>query len=304
MKLKLTRRQFGQIALVSSTAAVVGTFVTKTLAQQPSTLILGARTGNNKNSYGSTDLNSNTTDDGDETETITIVPSSRQTIVVESFDINSQQINTEITTSPILEADEQLSGLVFLKDGRLIVAATNFNDRKKNAQNPRLISLSEPPVSIVSSGLKKNEFIYQLLSLNDGSLAALVGKNNGKGPFKIATINPDTGVITDRSTLPEQKRVTAITQCPDGIFYGIATEKTGETYLFQVGQEQSKLIKFGGAAWNNGFNGLVCSGSNQLFGLSGLRYESPLYLHLIDKNTGEIQRIEKGFDVAAIAAKS
>jgi hypothetical protein len=305
MKLKLTRRQFGQVVLVSTTAAAVGTFVSKTFAQQSSTLILGARPGDISNSNTSSPaVNLGTTDKSDETKTKDMVPSSLQTIVVESFDVSRQKVNTELTTSPILQAGEQLSGLVFLKDGRLVVAATNFNGSKKNAQNVRLISLREPPTIIAISGLKNNEAIYQLLTLNDGSLAALVGKNNGNGSFRIATINPDTGTITDRNTLPAQKRVTAIAQCPDGIFYGITTEKTGETSLFQVGQEQSKILKFNGSSWNNGFSALVCSSSNQLFALGGLRYESPFYLHLIDKNNGEIQRIEMGFDVATIAAKS
>lgn len=304
MKLKLTRRQFGQVVLVTTTAAAVGTFVSKTFAQQPSTLILGARPGESSNSDTSTALDSNTTDNTDETQTAGMIPSSLQTIVVESFDVSTQQVNIELTTSPILETGEQLSGFVALKDGRLIVATVNFNASKKNGQNVRLISLREPPASINVSGLKNNEAVYQLLALNDGSLAALVGKNNGKGPFRIATINPDTGIMTDRSALPTQKRVTAIAQCPDGIFYGIATEKTGETNLFQVGQEQSKILQFKGSSWNNGFSGLVCSGSNQLFALGGLRYESPFYLHIINKDNGEIQRIEMGFDVAAITVKS
>lgn len=300
MNLKLTRRQFGQLAALATVATATGLFSNKILAQQSSTVILGARPGDISDPDTSTDPNSDTTDLTDGSATADIVFSTLQTIVVESFDVGSQDIKTVLTTSPILETSEQLSGFVSLKDGRLVVAATNIDPDKKKKQSVRLIFLSESK-SVAVSGLKNNEALRSLLRLKDGTLVGLVGKINGTPPSRIVTINPDTGEVTDRDKIPEQKRVTAITQCPDQTFYGIATEKTGETSVFQIGQEQSTKLIFNGEAWNNGFIGLVCAASNQLYGLGALRHkEYPLYLHTIDPKTGEIKRIEKGFNVSAI----
>ncbi len=300
MKLKLTRRQFGQLAVLATAATATGLFSNKILAQQSSTVILGARPGNISDPDTSTDPNSDTTDLTDGSATADIVPSTLQTIVVESFDVGSLDIKTVLTTSPILETSEQLSGFVSLKDGRLVVAATSIDPDKKKKQSVRLIFLSESK-SVAVSGLKNNEALRSLVRLKDGTLVGLVGKINGTPPSRIVTINPDTGEVIDRDKIPEQKRVTAITQCPDGTFYGIATEKTGETSVFQIGQEQSTKLIFNGEAWNNGFIGLVCAASNQLYGLGALRHkEYPLYLHTIDPKTGEIKRIEKGFNVSAI----
>lgn len=299
MKLKLTRRQFGQLA-VAGTAAAVLVFANKTVAQQPpNSKILGARVGSISDDDTDTNLESNTTDLADGSATADIVPSSLQTIVVESFDVGTQEVTTVLTTAPILQVGEQLSGFVSLKDGRLVVAATNINTKKKKDQDVRLIFLKESQ-SVPVSGLKNNEAVQSLVLLKDGSVAALVGKKNGKPPSRIVTIDVNTGKITDRDKIPEQKRVTAIAQCPDQIFYGIETEPTGETNLFQVGKEQSKKLKFKDLPWNNGFNGLVCTSSNQLIALGGRRYEYPRFLHFLNKDNGEIQRIEKAFDVDAI----
>ena len=141
--------------------------------------------------------------------------------------------------------------------------------------------------SVPLSGLKNNEVLYSLVRLKDGSVAGLVGKTNGKPPSRIVTIDANTGRITDRDKIPEQKRVTAIAQCPDETFYGITTERAGETYLFQVGQEQSIKLSFNGVPWNNGFSGLVCTSSNQLIALGGRRYEFPKRLHILNKVNGK-----------------
>ncbi|BAY75310.1 hypothetical protein NIES25_17530 [Nostoc linckia NIES-25] len=295
MELKLTRRRFGQLALASTTVAAVGVVLDKTLAQSNiSTLILGIRSGiaNNNNP---TNIDSNTTDLGDASQTND--PSALQPIIVESFNVSTQEIKAVLTTPPILETCEQLSGFVSI-NGKLIAAASNICARKKKDKKVRLIDLNSlETVSI--SGLKNKENVYQLLRLTDGSLAGLVIKEKGRGSSRIVTIDLNTGQITDRSKIPEQKRVTAVAECPDGSFYGIDTDKVGEISLFQIGQEQSKKLKSQGQALNNGCDGLVCTSSNELFALVGFRYESPQHVDKINKDNGEMETI-KGFNVAKI----
>jgi hypothetical protein len=288
------------LAAIATTAAATGLFSNKIFAQESNTVILGVRSGNisDSNVSISVDPTSDTTDLTD--EKATIVPFALQTIVVESFDVRTQEIKTVLTTPPILEADEQLSGFVSLKDGRLVVAANSINPNKKNKQSVRLIFLSQSPKSVAVSGIKNNEALRSLLRLKDGSFAGLVSKINGTPPSRIVTINPDTGDVTDRDKVSDQKRVSVIAQCADGTFYGIATERTGGNSIFQIGQEQSTKLSFRSQPWSSGFIGFVCA-ANQLYALGALTHqEFPLYLHTIDPKTGEMIRIEKGFNVSAI----
>lgn len=300
MKLKLTRRQFGQLALASTTAAAVGLVYSKSLAQSNTgKVILGIKPGISDNDID-TNLDSNTTDLVNTSQT-TIDPSILQPIIVESCNVSTHEIKTVLTTAPILETCERLSGFALI-NGQLIAAASYICTKKKKDKKVRLINLNSLE-TVDISGLKNNEDVYQLLRLKDGSLAALVGKEKGKGFSKIVTIDFKTGQITDRSKIPEQKRVTAVAECSDGSFYGINTNKIGETSLSEIGQEESKKLKSQGKTLNNGCDGLVCTSSNELFALVAFRYESPKYLHRINKDNGEMERI-KGFNVAKITLAS
>jgi hypothetical protein len=304
MKLKLTRRQFGQLAVAGTAAATVGFFANKTVGQQPpNSKILGARVGSISDDDTDTNLESNTTDLADGSATADIVPSSLETIVVESFDVGTQEVTTVLTTAPTLEAGEQISGFAALSGGILVVATTILN--AKNKGNTYLITLGASgasPTRRLVTGLKKQETLLSLFTRKDGSLGGVVGKINGTPPMSIVSINPQTAAITGEDKLSGNLRVNTVAECPDATLYGIVTNNKGETSLVQIdkGKDQTTPLRFEGQLWNNGFNSLVCSSSNELFALGARRYEAPLFLHSINKNTGVITRI-RDFNVAKIA---
>ncbi|MBW4500560.1 MAG: hypothetical protein KME57_13610 [Scytonema hyalinum WJT4-NPBG1] len=304
MKLKLTRRQFGQLAVASTAAATVGFFANKTVGQQPpNSKILGARVGSISDDDTDTNLNSETTDLADGSATADIVPSSLQTIVVESFEVGTPEVRPVLTTAPTLEAGEQISGFAALSGGILVVATTILN--AKNKGNTYLITLGASgasPTRQVVTGLKKQETLLSLFTRKDGSLGGVVGKINGTPPMSIVSINPQTAAITGEDKLSGNLRVNTVAECPDATLYGIVTNNKGETSLVQIdkGKDQTTPLRFEGQLWNNGFNSLVCSSSNELFALGARRYEAPLFLHSINKNTGVITRI-RDFNVAKIA---
>lgn len=297
MKVKLTRRQFAQLALASTTTVAAGVIFSKALAQDSNTgtLILGIKTGISNNN-ANTNLDSNTTDIDDESQ----APDQAilQPLIVQSLNVTTQEVKTVLTTAPILETCERLSGFASI-NGKLIAAASYICTSKKKDKKVRLIDLNSlETVNIL--GLKNNEDVYQLIRLTDGSLAALVGKQKGKGFSRIVTIDLYTGQITDRSKIPEQKRVIAIAECPDGTFYGIDTNKLGETSLSKISQQQSKKLKYKNQIFNNGCDGLICTSSNELFALVAFRYEYPKHIDKINQDSGETERI-RSFDVAKIA---
>ncbi|MDZ8188984.1 MAG: hypothetical protein RMX96_29540 [Nostoc sp. ChiSLP02] len=296
MKLKLTRRQFAQLALASTTVAAMGVVFGKTLAQESDadTLILGINVGV-KNNNASTGMDSDIIELGEPTQNTD--PSTLQPIVVQSFNVSTKEIKNVLTTAPILETCERLSGFASI-NGKLIAAASYTCTRKKKDRKVRLIDLNTLE-SVNISGLKRREDVYQLVRLKDSSLAALVGKDKGKGSSKLATIDLNTGQITDRSKIPQQMQVIAVAESPDGSLYGIDTDSVGEISFSEIGEKRSTKLKTQGKILNNGCDGLVYTSSNELFALVSFRYESPKHVDKINQETGEIEPI-KGFDVAKI----
>lgn len=302
MNLKITRRQFAQVAIATTATTALGVVANKTSAQiipSPITVIIGVRTGSISGSNNSGTPEIDSTDLTDEI-TGTTAASTTQSIVVESLNVLSLLLTPILTSIPVLDAGEQISGFAALKDGTFVVAATNF--AKKADQPTRLIILrvGASPKIVNVSGLKKQEAVLDLLTRKDGSLAGLVGKKNGTPPVSLVRINPETGDITEDNKLPANLRVSTVAECPDGNLYAIGLERKGETSLVQIDQGQTIPLRFNDQPWNSGFSGLVCSASNQLYALGARRYESPKYLHSINKNTGVITRIPIGFDVAKI----
>lgn len=311
MNLKLTRRQFGQAAIATTATAALGAIINKTSAQTPSpaTVILGVSPGSITSNNGSATSQVESTDDTNNTRltTGTKAASSTRTIVVQSFNVGSGSVTTILTTTPILESAEQISGFAALKDGTFAVAATSLDTSQKAAQLTRLIILSQsaPPKSLTVSGLQKQEALVNLLNRKDGSLAGVVATTNGTSPVSIVTINPQTGEITVQRNLPENLRVNTLAECQDGNLYAIAVDRTGETSIVQIDNKgQTIPLRFNDQPWNSGFSGLVCSASNELFALGARRYESPKYIHSINKNTGVMTRIPIGFDVAKITMRA
>ena len=299
MNMKLTRRQFSQLALASSAAIAVGTFATKTVAQTPPQVVLGIRPGSITGTDDSLTPEIDSTDQTDATATADQVASTVRTIVVESLAVASLEVKTQLTTPPILEFGDQLSGFAALSDGRMVAAVTSVDASRKADQPTRLIFLSASPTTQTVSGLKSNETLLSLQGLKDGSLIGIVGNKNSTPPFKLVSINPVIGQITDQRTLSENQRISNITECPNGNLYAIAVDQKGETNLVQIEPGQTTPLRYNNQPWNSGFSDLVCSPSNQLFALGAGRYEPSKYLHTIDQNTGVITRL-KGFNVARI----
>ncbi|MBP5973876.1 hypothetical protein HW132_14295 [Brasilonema sp. CT11] len=294
MNLKLTRRQFGQAAIATTVVATVGTFVNKTLAQTSSSDILGLVPGSTTTDELATP-EIETTENIEQTISKVIPLSTSQPLVIRS--LNRGLI---LTSPPILEFGEQITGFAILKDGTQVVATTSITDNRAD-QPTRLLVLGTSPKTVTISGLKKQETIIDLFTRKNGSLGALVGKRNGTPPMSIVSINSQTGQITDEDKLSANVRVTTVAECPDGNIYGINVDRQGTTSLLQINSKnQTTPLTFNAQPWNSGFSGLVCSSSNELFALGARKYESPKYLHTINKSTGVITRI-KDFDVARIA---
>lgn len=208
--------------------------------------------------------------------------------------------------TPLVESNETLSGFTSLTDGTLVVAATPVSIGRKQATPTRITFLGTPVKTLTISGLKQNEQLGSLLGTNDGRLIGLVGKKNGTPPITLVDINLQTGEVSSISKIkfPNNERVSNLAQSPDGKLYTSLVGLKGDTTLVQLDSNQKSPIKLAqlklnGQAWNNGLQSLVCSATGQLLGFGAMRYETPNAVYSIDKNSGNMTRLQD-FDAAQI----
>ncbi|WP_375510332.1 hypothetical protein [uncultured Nostoc sp.] len=221
-------------------------------------------------------------------------------------DASSSNDTVANQVTPLVETNETLSGFTSLSDGTLVVAATPVSTGRKEATSTRITFLSTPIRTLIISGLKQNQQLGSLLGTNDGRLIGLVGKKNGTPPITLVDINVQTGEISFISKIkfPKDERVSNLAQCPDGKLYTSLVGLNGDTTLVQLDSNQKSPIrlaqlKLNGQVWNNGLQSLVCSGTGQLLAFGALRYETPNGVYSIDKNSGNMTRLQD-FDAAQI----
>ncbi|BBD67156.1 hypothetical protein NIES4072_55510 [Nostoc commune NIES-4072] len=214
------------------------------------------------------------------------------------------QASNQVT--PLVETNETLSGFTSLSDGTLVVAATPVTIGSKQATPTRITFLSTPVKTLIISGLRQDQQLGSLLGTNDGRLIGLVGKKNGTPPITLVDIDVQTGEIStiSRVRFPSDERASNLAQCPDGKLYTSLVGLNGDTTLVQLDSNQKSPIrlaqlKLNGRAWNNGLQSLVCSGAGQLLAFGAQRYETPNAVYSIDKNSGNMTRLQD-FDAAQI----
>jgi hypothetical protein len=310
MNYKLSRRRFGQLAIAGTVASGISYLANKASAQTSSVNIniIGVSSGpiisdeTASPEVNTTELDS-TAPDNLSTASIPIG------LVVQSLNTgrnNLQTLPISGLTKALLETNEAITGFTSLKDGTLVVAITPVSARKKEATPTRITLLSTPIKTLLISGLKKNEQLGSVLGTNDGRLIGLVGKKNGTPPIKLVAIDLQTGEISliDKFKLPQNERVSNLAECPDGKLYTVLLGTDGDTTLVQLDPERKKPVilaqlKINGEAWNNGLESLLCSATGQLIAFGAMRYTSPNASYIVDRESGNMTRIQN-FDATKI----
>jgi hypothetical protein len=306
MNYKVSRRRFGQLVLAGTVVSGLSYLTNKALAETPSLNIVGIGSSpivdidqtaitevNTTELVENTALNSVSTD---------IKPVG---LVLQSLMTGKAQVLTD-TSTPLLEPNEILSGFTSLSDGTLVVAITPVALSRRQQTPTRITFLGTSVKTLIVSGLKPNQQLGSLLGTNDGRLIGLVGKKNGTPPIRLVDINLQTGEISPISKVKflDNERVSNLAECPDGILYTSIVGGYGETTLVQLDPNQKKPIRLGqlkvnGKAWNNGLQSLVCSTTGQLLAFGAMRYETPNAVFIVDKNSGNMTRLQD-FDTAQI----
>ncbi|MGF1938809.1 MAG: hypothetical protein RM347_031370 [Nostoc sp. ChiQUE02] len=305
MSYKLSRRKFGQLALAGTVVSGLSYLTNRALAETPSLNIVG---------IGSTPIittDQTTIPEVNTTELDSTAPDSVSTdikpvgLVLQSLITGKAQVLADKST-PLLELNEIVSGFTSLSDGTLVVAITPITTSRRQATPTRITFLGTPVKTLIVSGLKQNQQLGSLLGTNDGRLIGLVGKKNGTPPIRLVDIDLQTGEISSISKVkfPNDERVSNLAECPDGKLYTSLVGLNGDTTLVQLDSNQKKPIRLGqlkvnGQAWNNGLQSLVCSATGQLLAFGAMRYETPNAVYSVDKNSGNMTRLQD-FDTTQI----
>lgn len=311
MNLRIKRRRFGQIALASAAAAATANLADKTLAQsQP--VIYGARLGAPATPPKAA-INATTNFAGATTD----APNTTPRIVVESLNLTTGQ---QISTSDLPQASvqnrqvadptadsavaiasrERLTGFTTLADGTFLLATVATTDRGSFTR----LSFGDSKSSrsgLKVSGLQRNSTVENLLSTKDGRLLTILSLYQGTPPFEVAVLDSKTGRVSSSNELPavpENRRLSNLTQAPDGTIYATAVGMEGSTDLVQVDLTNRAIatgrgqiiyiasLTFNHRTLDNDLAGLAFSPSNQLFALADPNYEGTNSLFSVDIKTG------------------
>jgi hypothetical protein len=305
MNYKLSRRQFGQLALAGTVVSGLSYLTKKAFAETPSLDIVGI-TSTSIISDPTAIPEVNTTELDNNPSNILPTDIKPVGLVLQSLITAKAEVIADKTT-PLLEPNEILSGFTSLSDGTLVVAITPVTTSRKQAALTRITFLGTPVKTLIVSGLKQNQQLGSLLGTIDGRLIGLVGKKNGTPPIALVDINLQTGEISSISKVkfPNDERASNLAECPDGKLYTSLVGFNGDTTLVQLDSNQKRPIRLGqlnvnGKAWNNGLQSLVCSATGQLLAFGAMRYETPNAVYSLDKNTGNMTRLQD-FDVTQVA---
>lgn len=306
MNYKVSRRRFGQLALAGTVVSGLSYLTKKALAETPSLNIVGIGSSPIVDTDQTVITEVNTTELVENTALTSVSTDIKPVgLVLQSLMTGKAQVLTDKST-PLLEPNEILSGFTSLSDGTLVVAITPVAISRRQATPTRITFLGTPVKTLIVSGLKPNQQLGSLLGTNDGRLIGLVGKKNGTPPIRLVDIDLQTGEISSISKVKflEDERVSNLAECPDGILYTSIVGAYGETTLVQLDPNQKKPIRLGqlkvnGQAWNNGLQSLVCSTTGQLLAFGAMRYETPNAVFIVDKNSGNMTRLQD-FDTAQI----
>ncbi|MEH2182957.1 hypothetical protein [Nostoc sp.] len=306
MNYKLSRRQFGQLVLAGTVVSGLSYLTKKALAETPSLNIVGIGSSPMVTTDQTAITEVNTTELVENTPLNSVSPDIKPVgLVLQSLVTGKAQVLTDKST-PLLESNEILSGFTSLSDGTLVIAITPVAISQRQATPTRITFLGTSVKTLIVSGLKQNQQLGSLLGTNDGRLIGLVGKKNGTPPIKMVDINLQTGEISSISKIKflDDERVDNLAESPDGILYTSIVGADGDTTLVQLDSNQKKPIKLGqlkvnGQAWNNGLQSLVCSATGELLAFGAMRYETPNAVYIVDKNSGNMTRLQD-FDTTLI----
>jgi len=304
MNRKLTRRRFARLAVVGgvavgSIAATGAPFASTIFARLDNPALLGVSTG------------PIASDDSEApAPSVVVVPLILETIDLVTGQQQPVQISQYLTDgTPVLQANEALTGCAMLSDGTVVLAITPVAGSRNEKDPTRLTALLGGSASTMKvSGLGADERLADLIVAADGNMLGLVSRRNGNTPAKLVELDPSTGRVggVQVVNLPAGWRLNTVAQSADGRLFGAVVGRQGETNLVQIGVQGNQTtmlapLNANGVPWNNGLQSLVFTTSGQLIGLGALRGVTPNALYSVDTQSGAMRKL-RDFDSVRVTS--
>lgn len=277
----LKRRQFNRWVMVSTAVAAMGVPGARAVAQERSRLI-GLR------------MRPMTTTDEADAE-----------IIIQTVNPANGQIQDRAEpqlrggTPSILRRNERLGGFAALPNGSLLVAKTQGIPGEPEVVS-RLIVSNGSSQTLTISGLGENNTVESLLTTADGLILCIVSLNSGVPPFRLATIDSQTGKasLVEGFNFPPNARFSNLTQCANGTIYGTSLGTEGSVRLVQLDVQNRQIIdlpllRFEKRTLSNDLKSLTCSGADQLYALADPKERGKNYLLTVDTATGVMNLVKE-----------
>ncbi|MBL1200336.1 MAG: hypothetical protein FWK04_14870 [Nostoc sp. GBBB01] len=324
MNLRIRRRRFGHLAIISAVTAASTKFTSKVFAQQSEQLYGVSLSSASKSKR----------EDLVDAATANAIPG----IIFQSINLTTGQVllNAEIAadtvsnpqepTETVAKAlvvkkpSERITAFTLLPDNTFVIAAVAAT---KKGDFSRLISIAPPKNSGIKrpKGLKIKKTKDKRYSTVEGLLATTIqGKQillgvislaEGVPPFELAFIDPksgqlDSSVATGLPYLPPKERLSNLAQSPlDRKIYATSVGGQGGVSLVQLDLEnravvtgRGKIIRlvelsFKNKPVENDLASLAFSSIGQLFALADPKYEGTNSLFRVDFKTGVMTLVRK-----------
>jgi hypothetical protein len=283
---KLNRRQFSQL-MMASTAVAIGIPIEQAVAEEQPKL-LGLRVGPTKTT---TKEDTDTKDEaGGDTEVFiqTIDPETGQTQFAQKRVIGGPPL--------VLRRDERIAGFAALSGASLLFSKTQGVPGSPEVVS-RLTVVNESSQTLTVRGLEASNTIETLL-ITDGGVFSIISLNSGIPPFRLATIDAQTGAasLVEDFHFPPNERFSNITQCGNGTIYGTAIGTEGSVRLVQLDLQQRHIIDlqplhFEERRLSDDLKSLTSSSSGQLYALADPKERGNNLLFKVDVGTGALHLV-------------
>ena len=302
MSFSIRRRRFGQLALASAAATALANLAGKAVAQQSPLPILGVCLSRA----------TNVTDLANTTPAVVVVSSElatgnnlsttniAATTVGNLINTANQSANQAVSIQPT----ERLTGFTSLSDGTLIIAST-VNSIKGNFTHLVFTDTQfSSQKSLTVSGLpNNNSTVESLLATQDDTLVAVVSLNGGTPPFKLVTIDHNSGTVNYSNNLglpqlPAFVRLSNLALSGDGTIYGTTLSPQGVVVLVQLDLNNNIVINLSPLTFNNkplqnDLRSLAFSPSNQPLALADPNLQGTNSLYSLDVKSGVLKQLRQ-----------
>jgi hypothetical protein len=316
MNLRIRRRRFGQIAIISAALSAIANFAGKTVAQQSESIIYGVSLTSSSSIInigikiaGLIDINIS--------PAITLISSDlvsgRDLATIQIAGISLNNLDTLVETANkalFTEPSERLTALTPLADGSLLIASV-ASTRTGNVNRIILIDgkSTRPLKALRVSGFRRvNGTLESLVAIKENNLLGVVSLNEGTPPFDLVNFDLNSAKLNYSDELPllaANLRFSNLAQAPDGTIYATTLSSQGGTTLVQLDLENKAIatgrgkiirlseLKDNGKPLENDLLSLAVDRSGQVFALANPTNEKTNSLFSVDVESGEMKFVRE-----------